>query len=155
MSSCLNRFLRTRCGSAAIEFALIVPFVLLVMTAVIDYGRALSHRNTVEKGVRAGAMLAARSDDPMTADQLVSVQNMVKTGTIDGSADFLVSGWSEAGATVTITSTNFSGSGVTNLAVIEVAASVPYVALLPGLAGFFGLNDITITVSHEQAHIGS
>ncbi len=65
----LNRLRRDRRGAAVVEFALFAPLFLLMLVGVIEFGRLLAQSNAVEKGLRAGAMLAARSDFPLTADQ--------------------------------------------------------------------------------------
>ena len=46
-------------GSSIVEFALILPLVLLLTVAVIDFGRAFFVRNIVEQAAREGARLRA------------------------------------------------------------------------------------------------
>ncbi len=150
----LNRFLRSRGGAAAVEFALLLPFFMLLFVGIIEFGNLMSQRNSVEKGLRAGAMLAARSDVPVSASQRTLISNLVKTGTTDASTPNLVPGWGDGSSSVGVTSTSFTGGGVTNLPVVRLTADVPYQPIVPGLMSFFGMDGIRMTMAHEQAHLG-
>ena len=46
-------------GSAAVEFALLVPVLLLIVFGIIDFGRALNAQETLTQAAREGARLAA------------------------------------------------------------------------------------------------
>ncbi|MGH8867316.1 MAG: TadE/TadG family type IV pilus assembly protein [Actinomycetes bacterium] len=46
-------------GAAAVEFALILPILLLLVFGIIDFGRALNAQITVTQAAREGARLAA------------------------------------------------------------------------------------------------
>ena len=155
MSSWLNSTLGDRRGSAVIEFALFMPIFLLVLIGVIEFGRVLAQTNAIEKGLRAGAMLAARSDYPLTDAQETRIQNLVKTGNVNGTPPFLVEGWQEAGAYMTIDTDLFNSTGVVNLPVIRLEVTVPYQPLMPGLMDSFGLRDLMIRLAHEQARVGN
>ena len=156
MLSSLNRLRRDRRGAAAIEFGLLVPLFMVFLLGAIEFGRALSQSNVVEKGVRAGVALAVRSDNPITTAQTTSVTNLVKYGNTTGTAPYLVDGWSDAGATVVVDVVRtYTGGGVSGLDVIRVVATVPYTPLIPGLFTFAGLNSFNIVVDHEQAYIGN
>lgn len=52
-------------GAAAVEFALVVPFLLLILFGVISYGWMLSFRQALSQGAAEGARAAAvsTSDD--------------------------------------------------------------------------------------------
>ncbi len=150
----LKSFPREHRGSAAIEFALFVPMFLIVVVGVIEYGRVLAQTNAIEKGLRAGAMIAARSDFPLTDAQNERILNIVRTGNVEGTPPYLAPGWAEAGASVTIETDLFNSTGVVNLPVFRIAATVPYDPLLPGLMSSIGLGELTITTAHEQGRIG-
>ena len=82
----------------------------------------------------------------------------MKYGNTTASGSYLVDGWSDAGATVAISvvrTFNDAGSGVANLDVIQIIATVPYSPLVPGLYTFAGLNSFNLVVDHEQAYIGN
>ena len=155
MSGSLISILRERSGAAIIEFALFVPLFLLVLVGVIEYGRVLAQTNAVEKGLRAGAMLAARSDFPLTGAQEQRIKNLVMTGNMTGAPPYLAAGWGEAGASLVVESDTFNAGGVANLPVFRLTATVPYQPLLPGLMASIGLDDIIIITAHEQARVGN
>lgn len=46
-------------GSAAVEFALLLPALLLIVFGIIDFGRALNAQITLTQAAREGARLAA------------------------------------------------------------------------------------------------
>ena len=46
-------------GSAAVEFALVLPLLLLLVFGIIDFGRALSAQITLTQAAREGARLTA------------------------------------------------------------------------------------------------
>ncbi len=153
MLNWLNNIGRQERGNAVVEFALILPFLLLLFSGLTEIGRAYFQANAVEKGLRAAALYASRAPSPLSAADQIVTENIVRTGTIDGSGPSLVSGWDKAGATVTITSTNFDLSGVP-IPVVRVAASVPLDPLVPELLALAGLTTFTINLSHEQAYVG-
>lgn len=51
-------------GSAAVEFALVLPLVLVVVLALVQVGVFVRDRQLVEAAARAGARAAAVQDDP-------------------------------------------------------------------------------------------
>jgi Flp pilus assembly protein TadG len=46
-------------GAAAVEFALVLPLLLLILFGIIDFGRALNAQITLTQAAREGARLAA------------------------------------------------------------------------------------------------
>jgi len=46
-------------GAAAVEFALLLPLLLLLVFGIIDFGRALNAQITLTQAAREGARLAA------------------------------------------------------------------------------------------------
>lgn len=46
-------------GSAAVEFALVLPILLMLIFAIVDFGRMLSAKITVTEAAREGARAAA------------------------------------------------------------------------------------------------
>ena len=53
---------RSERGTALIEFALVLPFVLLLTVCVVDLGRAFYTKNILATAVREGARLLAVND---------------------------------------------------------------------------------------------
>jgi Flp pilus assembly protein TadG len=88
-----------RCrGIATVEFALVAPFLLLLMLGMGEFGRMLYQYNTLSKSVREGARyLAGRAPSVlnvmvMTDKLRTETTNMVVYGDPNGGGDPLVSG---------------------------------------------------------------
>ena len=153
MSNWPNNLCRSEGGGAAVEFAIVVPFLLLLLAGFVELGRFHYQASAVERGLRAGAIFAARVAHPLGAADEATAVNLVKTATLDGSGPLLVSGWAAAGAGLTITTGSFS-VGEATFPVIRFAASVPFDPILPGLVSFVGLDSQAMSLSHEQAYVG-
>lgn len=150
----LNKFIRSRSGVAAVEFALLVPIILTSAALIIELGRGLAQASAVEKGLRGGAMLAARSSWPLVdATELSNIKNMVMTGTVDGSGSPLVDGWVDT-STVTITTSTTTISGE-DINIVSITAEAPFNELLPGITTFIGLSNIIVRTTHAQVYIGN
>ncbi len=155
MLSLFNRLTRDARGNAVVELALVLPLLLLLLAGMTEIGRAYYQANAVEKGLRAGALFAGRNSFPLTAQVRTMVANLVKTGTLDGSGAYLVSGWADVDADLNIDDTlTFPIDATTPIPVVRVTATVPFDPLMPGMLAFVGLNELNIELSHEQAFVG-
>jgi Flp pilus assembly protein TadG len=150
MRSLFNR----RDGAAAVEMALLSPLFALLLVGFYDYGSYLVDASAVEKGLRAGAMLAARSTLPLGSDATTRVNNVVKKGNVAGTGNFVVNGWSDSTAALTITTRSETVSGQT-VQVVRLQATVPYKSFAEGLLTAVGLPVPTISAVHEQAYVGA
>lgn len=160
MLNFFKSFFKCGKGSAAVEFALYLPVLLLILVGVTEVGYAVAQSVMLEKSLRSGALYAARSNLPLSAETEAAVQNVVKKGNPDGTGNYLITGWNDAGATLTITINDYtltaesSVLGSNQLPVITIDASVPYQPLLGNVMTLFGFGEITLALSHEQAHVG-
>lgn len=154
MRGLLDEVRRDTRGNAVLEFAFVLPVLLLLFAGIVEVGRAYYQANAVEKGLRAGAFYAARHPVPLAPATRSAAENLVKTGTLDGTGAWLASGWSRAGANLTIDDSGTFALGGISLPVIRVTATVPFDPILPGLLAFVGLGNYAITLRHEQAHVG-
>jgi len=50
-------------GQNLVEFALLAPFMVIILAGIIDFGMSLDHRITVQHAVREGARYAAVQSD--------------------------------------------------------------------------------------------
>ena len=160
MFSSFNKLLATakatlgcRRAVAAVEFALFAPILTLTMVGIFEFGYYLNQSNNLDKSLRVGAMLAARSALPLTGTVKTTIGNLVKTGTADGSGEFLVPGWSDGAATFDVTTSTFSAGG-TDYDVVRVEVSVPYNPIFVTFLQGYGLADLTMNAAHEQAYVG-
>ncbi len=55
----IKRILKTNKGQALVEFALIIPMLLLLLFGIIEFGRIFGAELTVNNGAREGARLGA------------------------------------------------------------------------------------------------
>jgi Flp pilus assembly protein TadG len=55
---------RTDRGAAAVEMAIVLPMLLLIMFAILDYGRLFHTQMTLTAAAREGARVAAFGGDP-------------------------------------------------------------------------------------------
>ena len=81
----LRRFASVR-GQSVIEFALILPFLLLIVFGITEFGRALMTANILTQAAREGARVAAVGADSTDAvDRVTDVLTAanVSVGTID------------------------------------------------------------------------
>ncbi|NIP42270.1 MAG: hypothetical protein GWO41_04160 [candidate division Zixibacteria bacterium] len=69
-----SRLFRNKKGNAIIEFALVLPILLLVLFGITEFGRAIMVTNVLNTASREGARLAAVSD----LSDTVSVQTRVQ-----------------------------------------------------------------------------
>lgn len=62
----VNRSLRgrrTRRGQSLVEFALVLPILLILLLGILDFGRAIAAFNSVSNGARSGARVAIINQD--------------------------------------------------------------------------------------------
>ena len=154
MSDWSTRTWRDRRGVAATEFALLLPFLLLLLVGVYEFGTYLSQASSLEKSLRSGAMFAARSALPLTQQTLTQVGNIVRKGDPSGEGPVRISGWNDGSATLSVTTRTHSANGE-DVELIKLEASVPFEPLMSGFMSRLGFSDLRMRAAHEQAHVGS
>lgn len=78
-------------GAAIVEFALILPLLLLLTMITTEFGRAIYQYNTVVKSVR-GAARYLSVQTPGDANSLTAATNLVVYGNVSGTGSTLVPG---------------------------------------------------------------
>ena len=115
----LRRMSRGDSGASAVEFALIVPLLMLIIFGIINFGILFSQQITINNGVREGARRAVVADPaapPRSCDQIItSVRNQL-SGIALNAAQVQIkvsqNGWSDGnGCGSSSATTNFGGSG--------------------------------------------
>jgi Flp pilus assembly protein TadG len=104
-------------GSAAVEFALVLPLVLVVLLALVQVGLVVRDRVLVEAAARAGARVAAIVDDQAA---------------IEGAAMDAAPSLDPALATVEVTRAGTRGDPVSVRIVYNDPVRLPLVAWLVG-----------------------
>ncbi len=147
----LVRLRRDERGISAVEFAFVLPIMVLLGVGLTELGRVVKQATTVQKSLRAGAIYAARNQFPLTAAVKTTTENLVKKGDPTGAGEFLVPGWSKSGADFALETPDFDLNG-TPLPVVRLTATVPFVPMLPGLLPIPSFN---LVLRHEQAFVGN
>ena len=128
---------RTRqAGTAALELAIALPVLLLLLVATAEVGRLLSQYDTLTKSVRdAARFLASNALGGTTGVVLITpqvqaqTQNLVVTGNINGSGSAILPGLVAANVTVTAVDSTH----------VSVSAAYPYQPLLGATLPTFGI----------------
>lgn len=105
-------------GAAAVEFALLLPLLLLIVFGLIDFGRALNAQITLTQAVREGARLAA-----LGQPNVVSRTQAAAVGL--------------SNVTVSVTSCPAGATQGTD-AVVRASYSFSFVTPVGAIAGLFG-----------------
>lgn len=154
MLSLLNRLDGDVRGVSAVEFALFLPLLLVLLGGTLDVGRAIHQAQTLDKALRTGAAYAAHVAEPFSETTRVTVENLVKTGSPERDGAYLISGFSSPNAKVSLASSSYDLDG-TAVPVIRISAEVPFDSLFFGRSAPYEAFAFTLRLSHEQAYIGS
>jgi Flp pilus assembly protein TadG len=105
-------------GAAAVEFALVLPLLFLILFAIIDFGRALNTQITLTQAAREGARLAA-----LGQPNVVSRTQAAATGL--------------SPLTVNVTPCPFNAGPADN-ATVTVTYQFSFITPISAIAGIFG-----------------
>jgi Flp pilus assembly protein TadG len=106
-------------GSAAVEFALLLPLLLLIVFGIVDFGRALNAQITLTQAAREGARLAA-----LNQPNVVSRTQAAAVGL--------------SPVSVSVTSSCPSGAGQGVNATVVTSYSFHFITPVGAIAGVFG-----------------
>jgi Flp pilus assembly protein TadG len=167
------RLLRDRAGTAAVELALVLPLLLVLLCSALEAAHYFYNEHILVQAVRDAARFAARQDTAnFTAcagspggSVVADTTNMLKNGLLTGgNARFP---WTSATINITTACTATAGGqtmgGIFNAAtnasggsvgapVVTVYASVPYTPLLQAF-GFTGVG-LKLNASQQAAVAG-
>lgn len=112
-------------GATAVEFALLLPLLLLIVFGTIDFGRALNAQITLTQAAREGARLAALGQPPsVVADRTVTAATGLSLN---------------AASNVTVGHDCQSGDGAKGYdGTVSVTYSFSFVTPVGAIAGIFG-----------------
>ncbi|HZQ80451.1 MAG TPA: TadE/TadG family type IV pilus assembly protein [Gaiellaceae bacterium] len=122
--------LRDEGGQAIVEFALVLPILLMVVTGIVQFGIAFNHYLTLTDAVRAGARVAAVSSDAASPTPACNA--------VEAAAPTL---GLVCGSTIQVTPSPDWSSGST----VTVSASSNYTISV------FGLNVVTVPLSSSMS----
>jgi Flp pilus assembly protein TadG len=123
---------RRQKGQSLVEFAMVVPFLLLVLVGTIELGRAYYYYNTLSKAVREGARYVSGHPYDSTTE-LPNAKKMVVYGNSGGSGNTVLPNLT----TGMVTIAPRGGAGpydMTNPPLwVKVSVSYPYTSVIAGL----------------------
>ena len=121
-------------GAAAVEFALVVPFLLLILFGIISYGYLLSFRQALSQGAAEGARAAAVSVSTTTSSRttaaLAALNDDLDLYGVTCSGGSLVKGTTTVG-TCSLTIAACPNDSTVDCATLEVDYSYADHPLLP------------------------
>lgn len=161
-------------GAAAAEMALALPLLLIILFGSIELGNYFRSEHVLLKGVRDGAVFAARQDlilnydctggTPTVPSTVVDeTRTLVRTGALSGESDLLPL-WSDASTTFTVTVSCVTAAGGTTLAglyqvsggqvpVLTVSADLPYRSVVGALG--LGSPNLRLRAAQQSAAYGA
>ena|SRR3990167_6379114 len=74
---CMVTFLRNNKGNIALEFAIVVPFLFVLLAGILNFGLIIANQNQLNSIVSAGLLYAACQD--RTSAEVETVMNNVTT----------------------------------------------------------------------------
>ncbi len=92
-----NRGLAGDCrGVAAVEFGILLPFMMVLLAGVSDLGRSIWQSHALTKGVRDAARYLSRVDVPFTGPQLTAARNLALRGSFNGTLPYPFAHWASS-----------------------------------------------------------
>lgn len=167
----IRRLHKDSSGSAAVEMALVTPMLLILMMGAFELGNYFVSEHILIKGLRDGAVYAARQDimtnydcsagTPTVPSGIVTdTENIVRSGELSGGTDRLPN-WSSATFSITVNCATTAGSSTMSgmytmnggkAPVLTVSAQVPYRTVLGSIGVDVG--NFTLGGSEQAAAIG-
>ncbi|MEW5978881.1 MAG: TadE/TadG family type IV pilus assembly protein [Acidobacteriota bacterium] len=97
----MRRFVKGRRqrGQSMVELAMVLPFLLLLVAGIIEFGRAYYQYNTLSKAVRVAARYM--SSRPWLANERTNATRMVVYGNVDGTGSPILPGLSTSNVQIT------------------------------------------------------
>ena len=134
----VTRPFRSERAAAMVEFAIVLPILLLMVFGIVDFGRALYTLNNLTAAVREGARLASTqiSPDPTTGSSMTAVSTAV--------TNYVVAFGGNAGAPTV--SETFSGTPPNMQSITVQIVNYPFTPITP-LANLIGLGTIQMSPS--------
>jgi Flp pilus assembly protein TadG len=141
-------------GAALVESAVVIPVFLMLVGGVYEFGFFLYQQQLAVSGVRDAARYLALTPDPNNAINQSDARNLAVTGSIGGGRP-RVPGWATSDISIAVsTVSNSAGTYSGGSAIQIVTVSTSFLDPSLGFLGLFGLNQPTISVSHQERSVG-
>lgn len=137
-------------GLAVVEFAIALPFLILLLSVMGELGYLMFQQNQLSKSIESGAMYAARNARMGTglvkieATTIQNARNLVTFGNMAGTGDKIIDGMEPSDISLTCTYGTDDGfcEKEGGHAAITIQASVNYVPILGSL--FHSVTNFTL-----------
>ncbi|MEW6641883.1 MAG: TadE/TadG family type IV pilus assembly protein [Pseudomonadota bacterium] len=159
---------RNQDGSALVEAAVVVPFLMTLILGILDYSFFFYQQHLVATGIRDAARYLARTSSPTSGTSQTTAQNLATTGSPTGGTYRRVTGFNPGNVAISISYVANALNSTTNvrpyrqapsecggpdqIAIISVTGSFPYASF--GFLSFLGLSSPTVSVTHSERCIG-
>ena len=148
-----NRSNRTlQGGQSLLEFAMVLPLLLLIVLGVIEFGRAYYQYNTLSKAVREGARyMSMHAYDPI---ELTRAQNITVYGNREGTGSPSLPGLAVGNITITPRNPDTAGGASRTNPPRWVRVGVTGYTFQPMFPGIVPISSFTFTPSVEMRYVG-
>lgn len=127
-------------GATAVEFALVLPLLLIIVFGIIDFGRAINAQITITQAAREGARVDSLAGtlnytvpDIQTRAQAAAIGLNNVNVNVEYSADGVLAD-AQAGTCADVTSTSYPNAD----AVVRVTYKFSFITPVSAIAGLFG-----------------
>ncbi|MCM0612005.1 pilus assembly protein [Marinobacter sediminum] len=149
-------------GSALVEFAILLPILLILAFGITELGRALYQKNILGKSVESGVRYLARGYDAIDDDcstgstwagAQASATNLVVYGNEAGTGNALLPGLDAGGVSFSVESRPIAGAS--DACVVMGSAAAEFDAIFgKSVIPFMEENLINLHAESEERYIG-
>lgn len=160
--SCMNSIPARQAGAAMVEFAILLPLMIVLVFGITEMGRAIYQQNTLSKAVASGARYMSRSSQSVNADcspgaawssSTANAANLVAYGNQAGSGSALLPDLDAGDVSFTLEQRTVTGGD--DACVIIATASVDFNAIFGDtIVPFLDLGPITLSATVEERYHG-
>jgi Flp pilus assembly protein TadG len=154
-----KRLVRGKDGAVAVEFAIILPILLLLVFGIIDFGHAWYMKHMMSDASREGARYGTRYLTDSSGNRILpknlnpSISSYILDGTTNRSSGWGLASYlpTDANPTVTLGGPGATESNVSNLAgedlIVTVNATKTWFVLGSLIPGFGSTETLTVTTT--------
>lgn len=155
-------------GVAMVEFAIILPLLLMIFLGIAELGRALLFYQRLTQAVETGARYAARAYGAVESSDctalegwtaaLADTENVVIFGQVAGGSQAVIPGLDSADTAVADVEVNLVSravTGVGDVCVVQVFARVKYTGIFgTQFIPLLGIEQPTLRATSEERYVG-
>jgi Flp pilus assembly protein TadG len=146
---------RSMKGQALVEFALIVPLLLLLILIIIDFGRAFYIQTALQNGAREGARFGTIHPTWVTSTNNADPNNISyraknEPGGTAGTVTVAITCTTTGGVTYTSAQAGYQGCAVSGSRV-DVTVTAQFQALTPLIGGFLPSGGLALSGHTKMA----